>query len=181
MKPKQDYQDFHFVIDEQLKAELLQLRVFKNVTGFSGTVIKILRLMYPRLEKEHFRCVDRSSCYQQVSDDKSSQRCHVHVYLPKALYRRLKLIHQDLNFYSIAQCLRWIIRIFLNLVSRYSVNLKQHMAVRVNQWKKQNATQLVSNKDIRQLFFYFKSHQKKIHLLSVYQHDFSPVGVYLCY
>ena len=113
--------NFHLIIDQQLKTQLLSLPVFHDTTSFSGIVVRILQLMFPRLEKEHCFGRQRQSQYQLITDDPEAKRCSVHIYLPGELYRGLKLMHQDLNFYSIAQCLRWIIVLFLQLFNRYGL------------------------------------------------------------
>ena len=56
------------------------------------------------------------SKYMNVCDDPDVTRDHVHVYVPIGLYRELKLLHQGLNFYSIAQFVRGLLEWFLVFV-----------------------------------------------------------------
>ena len=172
--------DFHFIIDEQLKKLLLDRQIFKDTASFCGTVVKILQLMYPCLEKEHFFGRERLSRYQLVSQDMGVARCSVHVYLPLDLYRRLKLIHQDLNFYSIAQFIRWILRLFLKLLAVHGSNIRQKLAILLALWKKQNAAVRLPQELLRQLSQFRSRKSGSLHLLCLYDPNFSPMAVLRC-
>ena len=166
------------MIDQQLKKKLLELYIFKQTSSLSGIIIKILRLMYPRLENEHYSCVDRENRYQHVNGDKSIPRCHVHVYLPQEFYRRLKLMHHDLNMYSMAQLLRWIIRCFLKLLSIHGIKLKEKLKPLLGLWQKQKTIISLPQKVMRQLSILFNHQQGNLKLLNLYKTDFSPLVVY---
>ena len=169
------YCDFHFVVNAKLKKNLLDLRVFRNVYSFSGIVVKILQVLYPRLEKEHFSGRERYSRYQLVTPKLTEKRCHVHVYLPMDLYRRLKLIHQDLNFYSMAQCLRWLIRFFLDLVNTHRHNLRRKLTTLLIYWRKQNSSNHLSESLLRQLKKFRSRKAGTIRFLNLYNSHFSPM------
>jgi hypothetical protein len=179
-KKNKCYCDFHFIIDEELKRQLLDRQIFKDTAGFSGTIVKILQLMYPRIEKEHFFGNERFSCYQFVTPDLTVDRQNVHVYLPLDLYRRLKLIHQDLNFYSIAQFLRWMLQLFLHLRSSHGSNLKQKLAALLALWRKQNAVVDLPQEIVRQLFKFRSRKPGKPRLVNIYNPGFSPLAVLRC-
>ncbi|MBN2443927.1 MAG: hypothetical protein JXJ04_21370, partial [Spirochaetales bacterium] len=110
------FHDFHFILDKKMEEELKHLKMYTLKRNLSGVIVKILSIIAPGLEKEHFIGKQRWSKYKYVNDDIGIKRKSTHVYLPFALYKRLKLIHQDLNFYSIAQLLRFFLGLFLDLV-----------------------------------------------------------------
>ena len=172
--------DFHFIIDERLKKQLLNQRFFSETTSFSGIVVRILQLLYPRLEKEHFFGKERMSRYQLVAADLTLKRCSVHVYLPRDLYRRLKLIHQDLNFYSIAQFIRWMLQLFLKLVASNSINLRQKLDTLLIHCQRQIAAARLPLKIVRQLSSFMKCGIDKLRLMSIYDSNFSSMMVLHC-
>ena len=88
----QNRHDFHFIINKSLKRKLLALPCFQNTSSLSTIIIRILQLLYSRLEKEHFFGDTRHSQYKLVTTDSDEKRCSVHVYLPVNLYKRLKSV-----------------------------------------------------------------------------------------
>ena len=59
----------------------------------------------------HFTAKEKKSGYRFVG--KKEDVIYVHVYLKEKNYKRLKHIHHNLNFYSISQILRFILKKFL--------------------------------------------------------------------
>ena len=177
-RPKQSLHNFHFIIDQQLKKRILNLKMFRGNPSFSGTVVKILQLMYPRLEKEHCFGKSRQSQYELIISDTELERCSVHVYLPRDLYRRLKLIHQDLDFYSIAQLIRFMLRLFLDMVKKYGTDFKEKLARCLKSWQQQTKAVSKTNKKKRQLLRILGCNLKQIKLINLYSTIFSPILIF---
>ena len=175
VKTVKDYCDFHFIIDARLKRQLLNKYLFKDTNSFSGIVVRILRILYPYLEKEHLGGRQRCCRYQRVAMDAAVERCSVHVYLPIDLYKRLKLMHHDLDVYSIAQLLREILRLFMGLFEEYGINLKKKLSSLLRKWHQQNTTATLTNPVIRQFLKEICYSQDEIHLLTLYNTFFIPV------
>ena len=106
---------FHFVIDRVMKNKLKNLDIFKGSGNLSGIIVRIFSLLAPLIKKEHKWGEQRVSRYLPVCDDPDEIREHVQVYIPGKLYRELKLLHADLNCFSIAQLARGFLRFFLDL------------------------------------------------------------------
>jgi hypothetical protein len=104
--------DMHFVINEKLLKRLDKMTEKMNLKTRSATIVAIFNLFLPYLEKKQIKFKNNESKYRLVADLKETRR-HVHAYVPEEVYRRLKELHEYSNFYSIAQILREIIRIYL--------------------------------------------------------------------
>ncbi|MBN2441425.1 MAG: hypothetical protein JXJ04_08760, partial [Spirochaetales bacterium] len=103
---------------------------------------------------------------------------HVHVYVPDELYRELKLLHQDLNFYSIAQLVRELLDFFLGLVDVYKnkvfIELKKIFA----RWKAEDEeTRLTPRESIRQLLKLIRFLPGKNRLITIYDNNYSPFWI----
>ncbi|MBN2536072.1 MAG: hypothetical protein JXB88_24540, partial [Spirochaetales bacterium] len=98
--------EFHFVIGQSMRMRLEELDVWGNLYNISGIVVRILSLLVPVIKREHDWGKQRDSRYEYVSPDREEDRVHMHAYLPENLYRKLKLIHHDLNFFSMGQIVR---------------------------------------------------------------------------
>ena len=177
-KINKSYYDFHIVIDSHLKKQLQSRSIFRNIASFSGTVVKILCLMYPRLEKEHFSMKQKFSRYQPVTTDPNTLRCSVHIYMPPDLYRRLKLIHHDLNFYSIGQLIRWLLRLFLQWIAAAGTNIKQKLSKQISRYRKDILSAQLPHEISRQMSHFFNSTVGNLHLLNIYNRDAVPVKIY---
>jgi hypothetical protein len=152
-KKREKVHDFHFIMDREMKEELVNLDMFYHSKNFSGLVVKILELLLPRIEGEHFFGKERGSRYRLVNEDMDVKREGVHIYLPVKLYRRFKLMHQDLNVYSMAQLMRDFLWLFLWLARMYGKNLMRGLQKLLAKWKKKNETKFLSLKDKRQFIY----------------------------
>jgi hypothetical protein len=127
---------FHFVIPESMGEKIKNLDVFEEPMGFSETVAEILSELAPVIKVEHDWGEQRMSKYGYVSDDPDEPRDHVCVYLDEDVYRELKLIHHDLNFYSIAQIVRGVCEFFLELVDEVGDDVFEVLARNYERWEK---------------------------------------------
>jgi hypothetical protein len=94
------------VIGRKLKKSLENLPEFDRGMGAADLIGRILSHFVPLMEKEHQRCEQQYSRYRFVSPDPKEKRDHINVDLPEKAYRFLKVMHQDMNFYSIGQIIR---------------------------------------------------------------------------
>ncbi|MBN2533280.1 MAG: hypothetical protein JXB88_10330, partial [Spirochaetales bacterium] len=130
--------EFHFVIGHNMRMRLEELDVFGELyNNISGIVARILLLLVPVIKREHDWGEQRDSRYEYVSPDRRETRVHTHAYLPEDLYRKLKLIHHDLNFFSMGQIVRFFIRVFFKLVDEYKEDILKELERMYKEWEKE--------------------------------------------
>ena len=172
--------DFHFIMDQVMLDKLRTLAILRDSPGLSGMIVRILQMLYPRLEKEHFSGRQRESQYQFVNVNKDLQRCNIHVYLPRSLYRRLKLMHQDLDFYSIGQLIRWMLNLFLEMVNKYGGDIKRKIKYYLHRWRNQNNKYCFTAQKLRQLLKQIDLDTGKIRLINIYSMQYAPIHIFRC-
>ena len=171
---------FHFVMDRGMKKKLINLDIFKKSGSLSSVIVKIFSLLAPLIKKEHKRGEQRVSRYLPVCNDADEIREHVHVYFPGEVYRQLKLIHQDLNVYSIAQLTRGFLRFFLALVKEYGNNVFQELRKLFKQWKEEDGKiRLTPRQIVQQLLQIIQHFSGKNKLINIYDRHFSPSWIFL--
>ena len=171
--------EYHFVMGRSMKESLQGLDMFEKTGSLSGIIVRILLLFYPVIKREHKWGEQRMSRYMPVSDDPDEKRDHVHVYFPGNVYRLLKLMHQDLNVYSIAQLIRFFLEIFLDLVRVYGDNLFQEITKLYKQWNVESKkNQLTPRKFIRQLYIIIQHLPGQSRLINIYDNQFSPFWIF---
>jgi hypothetical protein len=104
--------DLHFMLNDLTLKKLIEISKALKIKTISGTIVAIIEFLTPYLEKNQIEFQNRESRYKQIADQ-SEKRHHIHAYIPENIYRKLKELHQYLNFYSLAQILREIIEIYL--------------------------------------------------------------------
>ncbi|MBN2533654.1 MAG: hypothetical protein JXB88_12215 [Spirochaetales bacterium] len=167
--------EFHFVIAQSLRTSLEELRVFKGLHSVSSIVARILSLLVPVIKREHDWGKQRYSRYKYVSPDPKEKRVHAHAYLPEDLYRELKLIHQDLNFFSMGQIVRFFLELFLLLVKLYKDGILQELKSTYKQWRKDaRDNQLTLRQYIRQLRIIIQHLPAGKRMINIYDYHFTP-------
>ncbi|MBN2442124.1 MAG: hypothetical protein JXJ04_12290 [Spirochaetales bacterium] len=170
--------DFHFVMERGMKEKLKNLDVFKDCKGVSGVIVKVLKLLAPVVRREHKWGKQRMCHYQFVCKDPGERREHLHVYLPGKVYRELKLLHQDLNVYSIAQLLRGFIDLFLGFVEVYKDNVIYELNKLFVRWQEdEKQTRLTPREFMRQLFTIVRHLPGKNRPIHIYDNNFSPFWI----
>jgi hypothetical protein len=170
--------EFHCVIARSMKERLIKLEIFRQSRGVSGIIVGIMQVLIPELEREHVWGEERMSRYMNVCEDPEEERKHIHVYFPGELYRRLKLMHQDLNVYSIAQLLRGFLEFFLDLAGVYGDKVLSVIRREFARWKKEKeATKLSPGREIRQLWRIFQHLPAPQRLITLYDKNFSPFWI----
>ena len=129
----------------------------------SGIIVKILDATIPLLEKFHFRREEQDSCYKEIEryrypkknylrrEEDIEKIVSVHCYMPRTLYRKLKQVKGDLNFHSIAQLVRELMRFFLWLYDRYGAACLKLLESFAESAKKRKKDSRKAGKALRQL------------------------------
>ncbi|MBN2443213.1 MAG: hypothetical protein JXJ04_17770 [Spirochaetales bacterium] len=170
--------DFHFILNRDLKNKLKSLPIFKECKSVSVLIVNILKILTPVIAKEQQWGKQRLSQYKAVCNNPDDLREHCHIYLSDEMYRVLKVLHQDLNFYSIAQLLREILSFFLELVDVYKNKVVEKLKEIFAQWKADDeSNRLTSREFVRQLWTIIQHLPGKNRLLTVYDSHYSPFWV----
>ena len=177
-KHNQHLYEFHFKLDLEMKNRLKGVAMFKNTRSLSGLIVRILKWLSPRIEKEHIFGKQRMSMYKFVNDDMDIKRESVHVYLPDYLYRKLKLMHQDLNFYSMAQLLRFILGIFLDVTEKYGNKIIYKLKRILKHWKAKKKNRKYKYKSIRQLMHFLYQNPVNSNFFTIYSNKFAPISIF---
>ena len=171
--------EFHFILDSEMKQNLRDLPIYKATGSISGTIVKILLLLIPALEKEHKWGEQRMSRYIPVNENPDINREHIHTYIPNNLYRRMKLMHQDLNCYSIAQLVREFLKFYFDLVKKFGENIYKELKMLFKQWELEvEKTRLSPRKFIRQLVEILQHLPGQNRLINLYNRQFSPFWIF---
>ena len=171
--------DFHLVMVRGMKDRLRSLDMYKETGSLSGVIVKILSLIEPVIDREHRWGEQRWSRYLPVSGDPDEVREDVHVYFPQGLYRRLKLMHADLNCFSIAQMIRGFLEFFIELVKEFGDNVYQELKNLFSQWNREkNNNRLTPREFLRQLLRIIRHIPGQKRLVNVYNSQYSPFWVF---
>ena len=169
---------FHFKMDILMMDELTDLALFQETQNLSGTISRILMQLFTIIEKEDMEGMQRFSKYELINEDKSIDRKHVIVKIPDFLYRRLKSLHDVLNYYSIAQLLRELIRMYLDMVSKFGDTYGEELMRLVKKWVKFSRNSQFLIKYINQLIMFKDEIMEIIKKFSMYTLHFSPYRVF---
>ncbi|MBN2531700.1 MAG: hypothetical protein JXB88_02350 [Spirochaetales bacterium] len=143
---------FHFKMDTKMIDDLRGLNLFQKTRSLYGTINRILLQFFTVIEKEHMFGVQRESRYELINEDRNVKRKHVTVHIPDYIYRRLKMLHDDLNFFSIAQLLRWVISGYVDFVKRYGDRWVRKLVTIIRRWQKDTRNSRFLLTYIHQLF-----------------------------
>ena len=176
---KSDYHEFHLVMDRGMKKNLTSLDMYKDVGSLSGVIVKIFSLLIPIIMREHKWGKQRMSRYLPVCKDSDEVRDHVHVYFPMDKYRQLKLMHQDLNVYSIAQLVRGFLNLFLSMVNEFGDDVYQELTKLFMRWKEEmGKNHLTPRNFLRQLIIILRHIQGNNRLVNCYNSNYSPFWIF---
>ncbi len=156
--------NFHFKLEIRM---IEKLKKISNIKSLSGIIKYIIKSSYKFIEKSHYFEEEKNSCYNRINQSKN-----FHVYLQKEDYRRLKQIHQDLNYFSIAQILRKIINRFLFYYEKYGM---EGLIKKINILNNLISLKLKKVINKNKLLY-----QKKYYSI-VYSEEFSPIAFKLLY
>ena len=175
---KQKIYKFHFKIDIEMKNSLKGLPMFKKAGNISRLILRILTLLSPGMEKKHLKGEQHYSRYEFVCEDKEIERKSVYVDLPEKLYREFKLMHQDLNYYSMAQLLRLVLRVFLGLVAEFGDAVESKLLELYREWKKKRDFRKHEWKPVEELLHFIYQKPRISRFFTLYSNRFAPIGIY---
>jgi hypothetical protein len=111
--------DYHFVLNEKAYLKLIETAEMLG-KSLSNTIVVLFENLSACVEENHFEAREKNSRYKIISDP-DEKRFHVHSYIPEKMYRKIKQLHHDLNYFSLAQVLRELIDKFLAGCLKYGV------------------------------------------------------------
>ena len=109
--------DLHFVVNKNDFNWILE-KAIELEESLSGVVRIIIFYMIPFVDLNWLKSKSRKSKYQ-ILDEKPKERFHIHCYVSEEIYQKLKTVHKDLDFYSISQIMRLVVKYFLHGVRKY--------------------------------------------------------------
>jgi hypothetical protein len=169
---------FHFKIDAKMKQNLQSMPLCKKEGGLARMIEKVLDLLSPGIEKMHVDGEQQYTRYELVCEDMEVERKSVYVGMPERLYRELKCLHNDLNYYSMAQLLRRVLRGFLGMVEKYGDEVEAKMLEFYRRWKRKRASRKHEWKPVEELLFFIYQKPKQSRFLTLYSKKFQPISIY---
>ena len=169
---------FHIKLDEEMLDKIADLPQFQQIMSFSGVIRQILESLYPQLEGEHKENTQRWSQYELIHEDLSVKRKNINVSMPYSLYKHLKLVHHNLDTYSIAILVRAMIKCYFSLREEAGDDVDAKLEKEVLQWNQDNAYNKhnVNHEHHLTLFWYLK--REKSTYVVFYDDKFAPIIVY---
>ena len=104
--------DLHLILNEKLLLNLRKISKIEKTKSISGTIVAIFNRLSPVLKKYQAEFQNRKSRYKLVANLKE-KRHNFHVYFPEEMYMKIKVLHEYLNFYSMAQIVREVLQLYL--------------------------------------------------------------------
>jgi hypothetical protein len=169
---------FHFKMDILLMDKLTDLELFEETQSVSETIKRILMQLFPVIEKEDYKGIQRFSKYKLINENKKVKRVRVVVRMPDFLYRRLKALHDVLNYYSIAQLVRDLLKWYLGLVDEFGEKYGDELMRIINRWAKFSRNSYFLIKYIKQLLTFKGDIMKITKAFNIYSLHFSPYRVF---
>jgi hypothetical protein len=165
---------FHFKMDIQMMDKLTDLELFERTHSVSETIKRIFLQIFPLIEQEDYKEVQHFSKYRLIHDDTDVKRVRVVTRIPDFLYRRLKSLHDVLNYYSMAQLVRDLLQWYLALVDEFGPNLEDELVRLINEWSNFSRNSRVLTHYIRQLLTFQGDMKEILYFFNVYSCCFSP-------
>ena len=147
----------HFKLNNSVHILLSEYAKETN-KSISSIITMIIEKSLPFIEKNHISFQNKESKYSLIAFPVDKRRS-VHAYIPEEYYRKLKQLHQDLNFFSIAQILRKLIKYFFQACEKYGNEELSAKTERIKElWKVKKELFIKENKVFQlQLFNEFRN------------------------
>jgi hypothetical protein len=101
----------------------------------SGTIVSLFEKLMPFIEKNHIKAHEKKSKYEIISNPEE-KRHSIHCYMPEGFYLKIKQLHHDLNYFSMAQLLRKMIDYFIAGCLKYGIKkFLEKLNKIINIWK----------------------------------------------
>lgn len=139
-------QKFHMLLQDEITKRIKECPVLSGNT-FSDKMVSLLYLVQPVIKKTLFREEEQYSRYRFVGKSK-----HKMIYMEQALYRFLKKVHQDLNYFSIAQIIRRACKLFLRFVDKWgpekAIEKIRELAKKISKKKRKKIDRRLTRKEL---------------------------------
>ena len=109
--------DLHFVIIKKDFNWIFE-KAKELDESLSGIVRIMIFYMMPFVDLNWLKSKSRKSKYK-ILDKKPKERYHIHCYVSEEIYQKFKTVHKDLDFYSMSQIARLVVKYFLQGVKKY--------------------------------------------------------------
>ena len=170
--------DFHFVMDQEMRNRLSHTGAYIHTKSVSGSSRRILRLLAPVIKREHEWGRQRKSKYHHVRKSDSRIVSGIHIYISESDYREMKMLHHNLNFFSIAQLVRFLIEVYLELHSVYGDKLEAVLTELFREWEAMKKSQKVGYSEaLRQLLKFYMAMPSNRRTLILYDCHFVPFRI----
>lgn len=185
VKSQECLHDFHLKMDDALFERLDEVcDLFGGTTGVSGLMSAFLDEFPVWLEGEHFFSHEHDGEYLLINPDLEVKRRSVHLYFSKVVFRRLKMVHQDLNYFSMAQIVRKLAEILIKLAEKYGTGLWDYLRSLKWCWKQKCTEWKNTRKPIYRLQLSSSSYRvpgggADFGHQTAYDNYFSPLVIYL--
>jgi hypothetical protein len=172
--------EYHFVLAKSMVDELIKLGVYRGGGNFSRVIEKILLLLIPAVQVEQEWGKQRESRYKLISENPGEPRVDVSAYLPEKVYRILKQVHNDLNFYSIAQIVREVIELFVSLVRQHGIyGMFLYLKEQYKRWKEEReASRLTVDEFVPHMLRIISCLPHLKGMVTLYDEDYIPFYYY---
>ena len=177
-KEEPKMKSFHFKMDVLMMDKLTNLELFEKTQCISETIKRILMQLFMVIEKEDYSGIQRFSKYRLINDDKKVKRVRVVVKIPDFLYRRLKCLHDVLNYYSMAQLVRDLLWWYLKLVRDFGDAFGDELMKLVKEWTTISKSSEILIDYINQLLTFTGDIMKIIKVFNNYSLQFAPRRVF---
>lgn len=169
--------EFHFVVNKVMKERLKELGLYVKSGSLSGVIKEVLKYLAPVIKREHDWGSQRISRYMLVSEPGEGS-VHVHAYFPQELYREIKVLHADVDSFSIAQLVRGFLGFFILLEDEYGDRVLEELEKMYKGWDvERKANRLTCRQMIRQFKRIIQHIPKETGLVTIYNKDFAPFWI----
>ena len=129
--------------------------------------------MMPFIDLNWLKSINQKSKYK-ILDKKPKERFHIHCYVQEDVYQKLKTVHKDLNFYSMSQIVRLVVKYFLHGVKKYGYKgFIERLQKCKNKWNKKleefAGKKITFRKQMR------KESSKFTYFQTIYSTEFDPI------
>jgi hypothetical protein len=177
---KRKKHEYHFVMAKSMINDLIRLGVYRGAGSFSKVIEKILLILIPAVTVEQEWGKQRENRYRLISEDPSDPRVDASVYLPEKVYRLLKQVHSDLNFYSMAGIVREVIGLFISLVKEYGKDgVIPYLKSQYKRWKEEaESSQLTVDEFVPHMLRTISCLPNLKGMITIYDENYIPFYYY---
>ena len=104
---------FHMKWDEETREKLICLGALDDPKELPGFIVSVITKYWWLIEKHHFTGPNQGCRYYRIKG--AGERKSLWLPFPEKLYQKLKSVHKDLDYYSIAQIVRKIIYRYIKM------------------------------------------------------------------